>query len=165
MYRSSSARCAASELRNGARSNRQTTAMHAALARVALARIVRDERRGRVRAVGVTRPFRFSFTITMTSSSPPSIDRLADRLAACLDPAHLRRNEPMAPYTTFKIGGPADLFFEATSADALANAVLAAREVGVPYFVLGLGANVLIGDRGFRGLVIRNTARAHEFRE
>src|SRR6185312_10976485 len=34
-----------------------------------------------------------------------------------------------------------------------------------PYFVLGLGANVLIGDRGFRGLVIRNIARGHEFRE
>ena len=77
----------------------------------------------------------------------------------------VRRNEPLAPYTTFKIGGPADLFFEATSADALANAVLAARETGVPYFVLGLGANILIGDRGFRGLVIRNTARAHEFRD
>ena len=58
-------------------------------------------------------------------------------------PAHLRRNEPLAPYTTFKIGGPADLFYEPTSADALANAVLAAREAGVPYFVLGLGANVL----------------------
>src|SRR5579872_7378351 len=102
MYRSSSARWAASELRNGARSNRQSTAMHAAHVRVALARIVRDERRGRMRAVGVTRPFRVSFTITMTSSSPPSIDRLADRLAARLDQAHLRRNEPLAQYTTFK---------------------------------------------------------------
>jgi UDP-N-acetylmuramate dehydrogenase len=88
-----------------------------------------------------------------------------ERLAACLDAEHLRRNEALAPYTTFKIGGPADLLFEATSADALANGVLAAREIGVPYFVLGLGANVLIGDRGFRGLVIRNTARRHEFRE
>lgn len=88
-----------------------------------------------------------------------------DRLAGRLDARHLRRNEPLAPYTTFRIGGPADLFFEATSADALANAVRAAREEGVPYFVLGLGANVLIGDRGFRGLVIRNTARKREFRE
>jgi UDP-N-acetylmuramate dehydrogenase len=88
-----------------------------------------------------------------------------ERLAKRLDAAHLRRNEALAPYTTFKIGGPADLFYEATSADALANAVLAARETDVPYFVLGLGANVLIGDRGFRGLVIRNTARAHEFRD
>jgi UDP-N-acetylmuramate dehydrogenase len=97
----------------------------------------------------------------MPSSDSQSIERLAARL----DPAHIRRNEPLAPYTTFKIGGPADVFFEATSADALANAVLAARELAVPYFVLGLGANVLIGDRGFRGLVIRNTASAHEFRE
>src|SRR5581483_1702118 len=66
---------------------------------------------------------------------------------------------------TFKIGGPADLFYEPASATDLANAVLAARDAGVPYFILGLGANVLIGDKGFRGLVIRNTARAHEFRE
>jgi UDP-N-acetylmuramate dehydrogenase len=100
-----------------------------------------------------------SFTITMPA--PHALEPLAARL----DAGHLRRNERLAPYTTFKIGGPADLFYEATSADALANAVLAARELGVPYFVLGLGANVLIGDRGFRGLVIRNAARAHEFRE
>lgn len=95
------------------------------------------------------------------SSDPQAISRLASQL----DQAHLRRNEPLAPYTTFRIGGPADLLFESTSADALANAVLAAREAGVPYFVLGLGANVLIGDRGFRGLVIRNTAARREFRE
>lgn len=97
----------------------------------------------------------------MSSSDPKALERVATRL----DAAHVRRNERLAPYTTFKIGGPADLFFEATSADALANAVLAARENDIPYFVLGLGANVLIGDKGFRGLVIRNTARAHEFRE
>ena len=97
----------------------------------------------------------------MSNSDPRAIDQLAARL----DPEHVRRNETLAPYTTFRIGGPADLFFEATSADALANAVLGARALGVPYFVLGLGANVLIGDRGFRGVVIRNTARAHEFRE
>jgi UDP-N-acetylmuramate dehydrogenase len=97
----------------------------------------------------------------MSNSDPKALERLA----ACLDGRHLRRNEPLAPYTTFRIGGPADLLFEATSADALANAVLAARENDVPYFVLGLGANILVGDRGFRGLVIRNTAQAYEFRE
>ena len=66
---------------------------------------------------------------------------------------------PLAPYTTFRIGGPADLFFEARSADDLAHSVTAAREAGVPYVVLGLGANVLVGDLGFRGLVVRNAAR------
>jgi UDP-N-acetylmuramate dehydrogenase len=72
-----------------------------------------------------------------------------------------RRDVELAPYTTFKIGGPADLFCEPGSADDLALAVRTARELGVPYFVLGLGANILIGDRGFRGIVIRNAAH-HE---
>ena len=87
-------------------------------------------------------------------STPPHLDALAERLGA----ARVLRDEPLAPYTTFKIGGPADLFYEAQSADELAGAIMAARELGVPYFVLGLGANVLIGDKGFRGLVIRNRA-------
>lgn len=78
-----------------------------------------------------------------------------------LDGAHLRRDVPLAPYTTFQIGGPADLLYDATSATDLASAISAARAIGVPWFVLGLGANVLIGDRGFRGLVIRNIAREH----
>jgi UDP-N-acetylmuramate dehydrogenase len=90
-------------------------------------------------------------------------DNALDALAARLDRTRLRRDEPLAPHTTFKIGGPADLLYDATSADDLANAVLAARDLGVPYFVLGLGANILIGDRGVRGLVIRNTARQFAF--
>src|SRR6266567_301533 len=96
---------------------------------------------------------------------PNSDRRTLDELASRLPSHHLRRHELLAPYTTFRIGGPADLFFEAGSADALSDAVLAARELNVPYFVLGLGANVLIGDRGFRGVVIRNTAGRYEFRE
>ena len=44
--------------------------------------------------------------------------------------AQLKRDEPLAPYTTFRIGGPADLFYDATSADDLANAVIAARAAG-----------------------------------
>jgi UDP-N-acetylmuramate dehydrogenase len=75
----------------------------------------------------------------------------------------LRTNVPLAPFTTFKIGGPADMLYDATAADDLANAVTAARAAGIPFFVLGLGANILIGDRGFRGLVIRNTAAHLEF--
>ncbi len=71
----------------------------------------------------------------------------------------VRRDQVLAPYTTFRIGGPADLFYEPQTADELARAILAAREHGVPFFLLGMGANILIGDRGFRGLVIRNTAR------
>src|SRR5689334_22808224 len=99
------------------------------------------------------------------------LDAVARRITAktgealARGPSRLRRDEPLGPYTTFRIGGPADLYFEASTADELADAVLIARELDVPYFVLGLGANILIGDKGFRGLVIRNTARRFEFRE
>ena len=92
---------------------------------------------------------------------------MTDRSAALAALAHrLRSLKPrcdveLAPYTTFRIGGPADLFCEPASANDLALAVSAARELQVPYFVLGLGANILIGDRGFRGIVIRNAAH-HE---
>jgi UDP-N-acetylmuramate dehydrogenase len=75
----------------------------------------------------------------------------------------LRTNVSLAPFTTFKIGGPADMLYDATAADDLANAVTAARSAGIPFFVLGLGANILFGDRGFRGLVIRNTAAHLQF--
>ncbi|HXU45864.1 MAG TPA: FAD-binding protein, partial [Thermoanaerobaculia bacterium] len=86
---------------------------------------------------------------------------LAD-LSCALGTSRLRENVPLAPFTTFRIGGPADLFVEPESADELAQAILAARASGIPWFLLGLGANVLIGDRGFRGLVIRNGARRIE---
>jgi UDP-N-acetylmuramate dehydrogenase len=92
-------------------------------------------------------------------------EETAAQLEQRLEPARLRRDEPLAPYTTFKIGGPADLFYTAESADDLAAAVLAARELELPWFVLGLGANILIGDRGFRGLVIRNSARHFRFHD
>src|SRR5260221_3311587 len=86
-----------------------------------------------------------------------------ERVTAALPKEFLRRNAALAPYTTFKIGGPADLLLEATSADVLADAVMAARAARVPCFVLGLGANVLVGDLGVRGLVVRNTASRFEF--
>ncbi|MGE5092899.1 MAG: UDP-N-acetylmuramate dehydrogenase [Bacillota bacterium] len=86
--------------------------------------------------------------------------RTASHAVTGLDRSRLQKNVTLAPYTTFRIGGPADLFYTATSADDLAAAILAAREASLPYFVLGLGANILIGDGGFRGLVIRNTASA-----
>jgi UDP-N-acetylmuramate dehydrogenase len=84
------------------------------------------------------------------------------KLRKILNSDRLRANVRLAPLTTFRVGGPADLLYEATSADDLAGAVTAAREMRLPWFVLGLGANILVGDRGFRGLVIRNLSRAHE---
>src|SRR5579884_4169583 len=68
----------------------------------------------------------------------------------------LRTDESLATHTSFRIGGPADLFVSAKSRDDVADAVEIARAAGVPWLVLGRGSNVLIDDRGVRGLVVRN---------
>jgi UDP-N-acetylmuramate dehydrogenase len=91
-----------------------------------------------------------------------STDR-AQALQERLGAGRLLRDVPLAPFTTFRIGGPAELYFRAGSASELAAAVRAARELELPYFVLGTGANILIGDGGVRGLVIHNRARGVEF--
>ena len=75
----------------------------------------------------------------------------------------IARGEPMSRHTTFRIGGPADLFVEAASADNLRDIVLTARQQHVRYFVLGGGSNILVSDAGIRGLVILNKAREIEF--
>lgn len=65
---------------------------------------------------------------------------------------------PLAFHSTFRIGGPADLFFEAGTADELGRAVRLAADAAFPCYVIGGGSNVLFDDRGFRGLMVRNSA-------
>jgi UDP-N-acetylmuramate dehydrogenase len=79
--------------------------------------------------------------------------------------AAIRLNEPVARYTTARIGGPADVLVEAASAKDLKSLVVAARKWGLPITILGGGANVLVSDAGLRGLVIVNKAKRIEFRE
>lgn len=94
----------------------------------------------------------------------PRLDSSAvQALEARLGAHRLGRDVVLAPMTTFRIGGPADFLFRARSPDELAAAVTAARELGVPYFLLGAGANILVGDKGFRGLVIRSEVGGIEF--
>lgn len=92
----------------------------------------------------------------------PAFSEQREALRRALGPERVREGVPLAPFTTFRIGGPADLYYEAATAEELARSILLARELGLPHFLLGLGANILVGDRGFRGLVIRNLARAVE---
>lgn len=101
---------------------------------------------------------------TAPGAAAPLTDAQLDALRQRLGSDRVRRDVRLAPYTSFRIGGPADALYSARTADELAAAVLAARELGLPHFVLGLGANILVGDRGYRGLVIRNTARHFRFR-
>jgi UDP-N-acetylmuramate dehydrogenase len=68
----------------------------------------------------------------------------------------LVRDEPLKSHTTWKVGGPADLFFIAKSKGEIEKVVELVKKHTVPFFILGGGANVLVGDKGFRGLVIKN---------
>lgn len=66
-----------------------------------------------------------------------------------------RANVPLAPLTTFRVGGPADWLVEPRTSDEIVQALRLAYDADVPSTMLGGGSNVLIGDRGIRGLVIR----------
>lgn len=68
---------------------------------------------------------------------------------------HVQENVPLAPYTTFEIGGSARYFCEVSDEAGLRDALGWAREKGVPYFVIAGGSNLLVPDEGLNGLVIR----------
>ncbi len=89
-----------------------------------------------------------------------SYSLLEQRVTEQIGAGRLKTNVPLAPFTTFRIGGPADFYIDARSADELAAAILIARSAGIPFFLLGMGANIVIGDRGFRGLIVHNRAQA-----
>jgi UDP-N-acetylmuramate dehydrogenase len=75
----------------------------------------------------------------------------------------MQRAVPLAPMTTFRVGGPADWLVETRSSEEIVACLTIARAANVPVTVLGGGSNVLVSDRGVRGLVIR--PRAGEIRQ
>ena len=82
------------------------------------------------------------------------IDALASALESVVGADAVRRDEPMSAHTTFKVGGPADLFVSPASEDELVRVVRACRDTGVPHFLLGLGSDLLVGDGGYRGVMV-----------
>lgn len=72
--------------------------------------------------------------------------------------AHISYEEPMAGHTSFRIGGPAEALVAPGSREDFVRLVAAARAEGLPLFILGGGANLLVGDRGIRGLVLDTSA-------
>lgn len=71
----------------------------------------------------------------------------------------IRENILLAPYTTFRIGGPARWFLSASNDVELAEAITFARSQGVELFVLGGGSNLLVADKGFSGVVVHVVSR------
>ena len=63
--------------------------------------------------------------------------------------------EPMKSHTTFRIGGPAEVFIMPKSVEQVQMAVKICREEQIPYFILGNGSNLLVSDRGYRGVIIQ----------
>jgi UDP-N-acetylmuramate dehydrogenase len=80
--------------------------------------------------------------------------RRAERVLRQAVGDRLRVDFPLAPLTSFRLGGPAALYLEAESRDDLAAVGAALRE-GVPLLVIGKGSNLLVSDRGFPGMVLR----------
>ncbi|HEX2695537.1 MAG TPA: UDP-N-acetylmuramate dehydrogenase [Acidobacteriota bacterium] len=89
------------------------------------------------------------------------MDRNAELAAGFLEALGkpLSRDVSLKELSSFRIGGPADLFFEAATSDELAAAVGFARRTGIPHYVIGGGYNMLFADEGYRGLVVRNRAQ------
>lgn len=85
-----------------------------------------------------------------------------EQMVARFGADRIRADEPLAPYTTFRVGGPAQWFLEARTSDEIVDALRVAHMAGVRVTLLGGGSNVLVGDRGVRGLVIRPRGGAIE---
>ncbi len=90
-------------------------------------------------------------------ASPEALAAALERLA----PGQVRRDEPLARHVTFRIGGPADVLVLPRTLDDLARVVRWLAAEGERFIVLGRGSNVLIADRGVRGVVVK-TGRGQE---
>lgn len=93
-----------------------------------------------------------------------SVSQLAEVLQEKM-PGRVCCGEPMSRHTSFKIGGPADIFVQPQNTGDLAFALKAAREEEVPVTVLGNGSNVLVRDKGIRGMVIQLGNALKSFRQ
>jgi len=75
----------------------------------------------------------------------------------------VKENVALAPYTSARIGGPADVLITAESADELARIIKLLWKLDIDHIMLGGGSNVLVSDKGVRGVVVLNRAKAVRF--
>lgn len=80
---------------------------------------------------------------------------LFDSLAAILGRENVRTAEPMQRHTTFKIGGQAEYFLTPSSEEQLRRCIACLLDRQVPYYIIGNGSNLLVGDKGVRGAIIQ----------
>ncbi len=80
-------------------------------------------------------------------------EKFEKELKECLREGQLRFGEPMKLHTTFRIGGAADYFAIPFSEEELSEGIGVCREYGIPYYTIGNGSNLLVSDKGFRGVI------------
>lgn len=78
-----------------------------------------------------------------------------EELYTIIEKARVMEAEPMKAHTTFRVGGPADYFVVPKNAEEVAGVIRLCKEYDVPYFVEGNGSNLLVGDKGIRGVVLQ----------
>lgn len=78
-----------------------------------------------------------------------------NQLINCIDEERVLVDEPMKKHTTFRVGGNADYFVMPQNAEEVKKIVALCKDVEVPYYILGNGSNLLVGDRGYRGVIIQ----------
>ncbi|MBQ3602032.1 MAG: UDP-N-acetylmuramate dehydrogenase [Lachnospiraceae bacterium] len=71
-----------------------------------------------------------------------------------LEPKQIKKDEKLEKHTTFRIGGPADFFVIPKSADEVKQIIKLCMENHTDYFILGNGSNLLVGDKGYRGVIL-----------
>jgi UDP-N-acetylmuramate dehydrogenase len=86
------------------------------------------------------------------------IEQFLERLAQ-IPTLQITRDAPLSLYTRFGIGGPADVYAETDRVEPFVEALNTVRASGLPYALIGAGTNLIVSDRGFRGVVLRFTAR------
>ena len=83
------------------------------------------------------------------------MDVKIDKLKQIIPEKYILSNEPMKKHTTFRIGGPADIFAAPESIEEIEAVCRFAKEEGIPLFVLGNGSNLLVADDGMDGIVLQ----------
>ena len=78
-----------------------------------------------------------------------------NKIVEILDKECVLQDEPMKKHTTFRVGGDADYFVTPRCKEEVKAVVTLCREMGMPYYILGNGSNLLVGDKGYRGVMIQ----------
>lgn len=88
---------------------------------------------------------------------------ITNELLKIIDKKDILIDEPMSKHTSFKVGGPADYFITIRNIDILKKVQKLVKEENIPFFIVGNGSNLLVLDKGIRGIVSKLSFEKIEF--